>query len=272
MSILPSYTIVDAHVHIHPHFDLNRLFLIALQNFRGVLCSRQIYESFTSFLLLAESAGVHRFTELKGFVGNKETNHSFIVEETEEPYSLRIITEGGQRLFVVSGRQIVTAEKLEVLALGFDGDYADGNPLRQVVCDLMATDCLWLLPWGAGKWSGSRGRLLKDFIELWGDEPLFLGDNGNRPKFWHKPAAFFSATGKSIYDLPGSDPLPFAEQEKKAGSSGFIAPFTIDEQRPFASLATQIKNQVRDVEPYVGLASSQDFIKHQLAMQLKKRL
>ncbi|MDQ3773097.1 MAG: hypothetical protein M3461_01245 [Pseudomonadota bacterium] len=38
-----------------------------------------------------------------------------------------------QCLYIIAGRQIVTAERLEVLALGFEGFVPDGEPIRGVI-------------------------------------------------------------------------------------------------------------------------------------------
>ncbi len=271
MKALPCYNVVDAHVHIHPDFELNRLVLIGLQNFRSALHNKQIYEPFNAFMLLTESEGVHCFAQLRALVGSSGSEHDFTVSATAEECSLRITTHGGQHLFVVNGRQIVTAEKLEVLALGLNDDYADGNPLCQVVEDLAPTGCLQVIPWGAGKWLGKRGRLLEDFVDNCDYRGLFLGDNGNRPKFWHKPDIFTNAEKREIFNLPGSDPLPFDDLEKRAGSSGFVIKSAVDENTPFTSLAAHIREQPADVKPYVDCTSLQNFLKYQLAMQLKNR-
>lgn len=52
----------------------------------------------------------------------------------------------------MAGRQIVTAEKLEVLALGTDLDIDDGRPIREVLSLVTENGGLPVIPWGAGKW------------------------------------------------------------------------------------------------------------------------
>lgn len=262
---------VDAHVHIHKHFDLNRLFLISLQNFRKSLNQFSIFESFESFLLLTESAGVNGFNDLTAIADQEIPGNDFIVQKTEENCSLKITTSGGQDLFVVNGKQIVTAEKLEVLALGLNRDYPDGRPLHYVLDDLEASGCLRVLPWGAGKWLGNRGKIIDALIATWHSGSIFLGDNGNRPSFWPLPKVFERGRERAMYNLPGSDPLPFPESEKKSGSSGFMLRGQVAPEAPFQSLLSAVQSMPQAALPYGTPESFIPFVKNQLKMQLFKK-
>lgn len=265
------HILVDAHVHIHEHFDLNRLFLISLQNFRKALNQFKIFEPFECFLLLTESSGVNRFTALEETAGRENGAHDFSVERTAESGTLKVTTGGGQHLFVVNGRQIVTSEKLEILALGLPEDYPDGRPLHYVIEDLAASSCLRVLPWGAGKWLGNRGKIVSSLVATWESGPLFLGDNGNRPAFWPLPKVFDRGREKEIYNLPGSDPLPFPEAEKKAGNNGFMIRGQVDPESPFESLMSAVLSSPHSVIPFGTPESFIPFIKNQISMQLFKR-
>lgn len=258
---------VDAHVHIHEHFSLSRLFLISLQNFRKYSAANQ-RGVMHGFLLLTESYGVNKFADLKNY---DNQSGDFSIHHTNETESLKIVTLGGQNLFVVAGRQIVTAEKLEILALGLDVEYPDGNTLEATLKDLSTTQCLRVLPWGAGKWMGKRGKIIQSLISTWSNGPLFVGDNGNRPSFWPLPSTFSDAKIKGIFNLPGSDPLPFPEQEKKAGSFGFSIPGKVDPSKPFSSLKKAISSTPNTIRPFGNPESFQPFLKHQIAMQIVKR-
>ncbi len=272
MQRLAEYSLVDAHVHIHPCFDLNRLVLIALQNFRKEAERAGIDAAFHSFLFLTESAGVDRFAELRDMVGKNSGKYNWRAELTEEKTTLCVVTEGGQRLFVVSGRQIVTAEKLEVLAAGLERDVPDGVPLHDILLELDEESCLKILPWGVGKWFGKRGELLSALVDSWDGGNLFLGDNGNRPSLWPKSELFQKGEKRGWYDLPGSDPFPFAGQEKKVGSSGFLFPASVQPEKPFASLAAQICRSPEKIVPFINRERTITALQNQVAIQLKKRL
>lgn len=259
--------LVDAHVHIHDRFSLSRLVLISLQNFRTVLNRYRIRERFEAVLLLSESEGVDRFRQLSGLIG-EDTEADFQVSRTDEPTSLRIETSGGQYLTVIAGRQIVTAERLEVLALGYHDGYPDGRPLAYVLQDLEESGCLRVLPWGAGKWLGRRKAIVAHLISTWSGGPIYVGDNGNRPKFWPLPALFNEARARGIYNLPGSDPLPFDGQEKKAGGNGFLLRGELAADTPFQSLRALLQAHPERIIPFGNQEKPIPFFKHQIAMQL----
>lgn len=261
---------VDAHVHIHEHFQLNRLFLISLQNFRKALNQYQIHEPFESFLLLTESVGTNQFERLARMV-DAESFDDFSVSATSEGATIRITTGGGQRLYIVAGRQIVTAEKLEILALGHDEEYPDGRPLHYALKDLEESGCLRVLPWGAGKWLGRRGKIIESLVSSWDGGSLFLGDNANRPKFWSLPAVFEQAASRGIYNLPGSDPLPFPGLEKKAGSFGFMLRGQINSETPFQSLVSHVAGHPPSFTAFGNAECLRPFMKNQISMQIAKR-
>ena len=265
-----AHIVVDAHVHIHEHFQLSRLFLISLQNFRTALNQNQIYEPFESFLLLTESSGTNRFKRLAS-MADADSTEDFSVSATSEPTTLRITTGGGQQLFIVAGRQIVTAENLEILALGYEEDYPDGRPLNHALKDLEASGCLRVLPWGAGKWLGQRGKAIESLVANWDGGSLFLGDNANRPKFWSLPAVFQQAASRGIYNLPGSDPLPFSGLEKKAGSFGFMLRGQIRSEAPFQSLVSLIVGRPQSITQFGRAEGLGAFIQNQISMQIVKR-
>ena len=265
-----AHIVVDAHVHIHEHFQLSRLFLISLQNFRKALNQYQIYEPFESFLLLTESSGTNQFRRLVGTV-DADSSEDFSVSATSEPATIRITSGGGQQLYIVAGRQIVTAENLEILALGYGEDYPEGRPLNYVLKDLEESGCLRVLPWGAGKWLGKRGKIIESLVSNWDGGPLFLGDNANRPKFWSLPAVFEQAVSKGIYNLPGSDPLPFSGLEKKAGSFGFMLRGEIRDEAPFQSLVSHVVGRPQSITQFGNAEGLGAFIQNQIAMQIVKR-
>ena len=76
----------------------------------------------------------------------------------DEAESLTASSKSGQDLSIVAGRQIVTAENLEILALGFDAGLDDGLPIDEVILAVQAAGALCVLPWGFGKWTGKRGQ------------------------------------------------------------------------------------------------------------------
>ncbi|HEX3130500.1 MAG TPA: hypothetical protein VH394_24395 [Thermoanaerobaculia bacterium] len=249
----PSVALVDSHVHFHACYDLPTFLDGALCNFRKAGAG-------IGYLLLTESAGAHWFRRWRDGLKTK----AWGFEPTMEEESLRAVNGAGEKLVLVAGRQIVTRERLEVLALGKDLELPDGLPIREVLEQVRESGALPVLPWGFGKWWGRRGAVVAETLER--DGELFLGDNGGR--LGPEPALFRRARKLGIRVLPGSDPLPFARHAGLAGSYGFILPHAVDWDRPAEMLLRRIREsgQPRAFGRRAGLPR---FLRDQVGMQLR---
>lgn len=271
---------VDAHVHIHPCFRPEALLASAFRNFQ-VLAQEINAVRFAGFLLLTESAGTDVFSDLRAHCATDRTAPvaDFQIKRTGEAESLIVRDRSGTELYLVAGRQIVTAERLEVLALGCGSSFPDGCPIDQLLDRLTsayapagssasAASCrpLIVLPWGAGKWLGTRGRKMEQLVAqaAW---PLFLGDNGNRPFFWPLPALFKTAQGRGIRNLAGSDPLPLPGQERKAGGFGVRLSGAIDPMQPFTSLCALLQDPEVPLCPFGRSERLYPFVRQQMRMR-----
>ena len=179
---------VDGHVHLHPCFRLDVLLASALRNLQ-VLAQEVNAAQTAGFLLLTESAGIDVFSSLKAepTPGQTSTVADFQIKQTGEAETLVVRDASGAELYLVAGRQIVTADRLEVLALGYDSSFPDGQPIDQVLAQLaaqastesaaFASSCrpLAVVPWGAGKWLGTRGKRWRNWLPRLRLIPSFLG-------------------------------------------------------------------------------------------------
>ena len=95
---------------------------------------------------------------------------------THEDCSLYAQSKNSQGLFLIAGRQIVTAENLEVLALATANDFRDGSPMEELIEAVKESGGIPAIPWGPGKWMGRRGVFLRNLLERAKDPGLFLGD------------------------------------------------------------------------------------------------
>lgn len=264
--------LIDAHVHIHDCFAPGSFLSAAWSNFAAE-ARRRGERTFRGVLMLSESAWDDAFGRLAALADSGEPakpEGGWRFEHTAEPCSLRGCADDGRELWVVAGRQIVTEEGIEVLALGTDARFQDGAPLAAVVELVRDADAFPVLPWGFGKWLGERGRILTDYLARSAGEELALGDNSGRPVFWVWPFHFRLAERRGIPILPGSDPLPFASESGRAGSFGFAAHGVLDRERPAASLKQLLRESVA-IEPYGRRESPLRFVRNQLAMQWVKR-
>lgn len=232
--------LVDAHVHVHPCFSAEALLDGAFRNFRRAASDLGHSEA-VGCLMLAEMAGVHWFRQFR--------------EEREA-----IVVRGTERLVVVAGRQIVTRERLEVLALGRDVDIPDGLSLSEALHRVRESGALPVLPWGFGKWWGRRGALVEDAISSEGE--LYLGDNSGRP--------WFAGMRRGRLVLPGSDPLPFPDQAGRAGSFGFVLEGPLDLRNPAEDLLRRIRALREQPRTYGRGETLPGFLWNQASLQLRR--
>lgn len=265
-----SWILGDAHVHLRSLPRLATLAQAARQNFLAAeqtLCPGARADR---FLFLTESAAEPAFAHLAGLVAVQPGSlGGLTIHPTGEDNSLRLHLGDGSAMHVVAGRQIVTGESIEVLALGLHRPYADGAPLASVLHDLAGEQVLTVLPWGVGKWLGHRGKLIAEVLAGWQGDRLFLGDNGNRPFFWRLPEDFRRRDHGTFRTLPGSDPLPLAGQEERIGGFGFACQGSIDHDRPFASVATLLCDPATAIQPYGTPANLFRFCNDQLRLRLQ---
>jgi hypothetical protein len=268
--------LVDAHVHIYDCFDLERFFDAAMRNFQSA--ARLIEngrDQFSFFLLLTEGAKQNWFQLISDKVAVLGSIHcgKWIIYPSEERITLiaENNSSSGQLIYLVAGRQIVTAERLEVLALFSDQFFEDGKPLNNTVEVVKKNGAIPVIPWGAGKWFGKRGNVLKKYLGLYRGKDLFLGDNGGRPGFWPTPSLFRQAKLTGLRILPGSDPLPFSSEQMKPGSTGCTLTGSIDAFCPAKSLKKMIVDPETQISVYRKQETTLRFFRNQIAMQIVKR-
>jgi hypothetical protein len=277
MNVAAQQTIfVDAHTHIYDRFDLDAFFNAAVSNFEMAARHQGMGNRVTAALLLTETCKDQFFQEFYQKTvaagGSARLTDTWISHKTAEPCSLRLQNQTtGKELVLVAGRQVVTAEDLEVLALLTDQQFADGSPLDVTVEQVIAAGGIAVIPWGFGKWAGSRGKLLRRFLEEENRPQVFLGDNSGRPAFWRRSPHFEYGTAKGIRILPGTDPLPFTAETQRPGRFGFSLSVDFDPQHPAASLKDNLVKPDCSLQAYGSLENPIRFFQNQVAMQIVKR-
>jgi hypothetical protein len=260
--------LIDSHVHLHDCFASEAFLDAAAANFGAAARALGLPSAPISCLMLVESRGVDNFARLAD--GTASTG-AWRVEPTREQVSLVVHRHGGATIVVIAGRQIVCREGLEVLALGTRGAFADGQELRHTLALIAADGALPVVPWGVGKWQGARGRLIAELLQESPVRPLYLGDNGGRLGLAPRPKLFARAASRRIWVLPGSDPLPFAEQLPKVGGYGFVAGVALGRDAPFATLKGYLDHLETSPRSFGRLETLPGFIRSQVAMQIQKR-
>jgi hypothetical protein len=269
--------LVDAHVHVHHCFQLPDFFDLAFSNFRAEAIRCGQGNSFVGILLLTERANEDFFHRLAADAGDErgcgnQVIGNWTIHRTNERCSLSARSGDGQGLILIAGRQIVTAEDLEVLALATDRDFKDGIPLREVVHAVMTAGAIPVLAWGAGKWLGKRGLIIKDVIlNATNESRLFIGDNGGRSRFLPRPSHFRLAEDRGIPILRGTDLLPFKSEIRRAGSFGFSILGDINAEHPAKDLRRLLLDPIIRFQPFGPLEKPHRFVINQLAAQMIKQ-
>jgi hypothetical protein len=267
--------LIDAHVHLHDCFQLDSFFEQAHRNFEGA-AREHGWDPAVGVLMLTESEGVDWFGRLAGLAAGSGFDRdarltSWTVQATRDPAAL-MAASGGRRLLLVSGRQVVAREGLEVLLLGTRSSVPDGRPIRDVLAEGARLGALRVIPWGAGKWLFGRGKLLNELIAAaHPGNGFFLGDGAGRPFFWSRPRHFDYAERQGIRILPGTDPLPFPRQTGRAGSFGFRLDGAVDLSSPIEGITSALRNPDARLTPFGRPERLAPFVRNQIAMQRRKR-
>src|SRR5690606_24444018 len=178
---------------------------------------------------------------------------------------------GSVRLLLIAGRQIVTREGLEGLAVRTDRRLDVGRPTDDTIRRIRAVGALPVLPCGVGTWLGRRGRLVKRVVgggEGTATRP-HLGDNSGRPVFWPRPLPFRRAERRGLKVLPGSDPLPIASEAARVGRFGFGLSGALSGERPAADLLRRLDEPGQPVFAYGELERPLRFLRNQIRIRLR---
>jgi hypothetical protein len=222
--------------------------------------------------MLTEAKRDNWFQQLADKAHGKHTaDDRWQFHATDEPESLRATGAENREILICAGRQIVTAENLEVLALATTAMRADGAPIQEVIDWVHRHNGIPVLPWGFGKWWGRRGHIVSTLLQSNARDRFLLGDNSGRPWFLGRPIQFAAAVQQNRQILPGSDPLPFASESWRAGCAGFSISGSVEPERPADDIRQLLKNPDVAITPYIRRERVIPFLRNQLAMQVRKR-
>jgi hypothetical protein len=266
--------LVDGHVHVYEAFDRTRFLDGAAANFRRAAADLGLARSaLAGCLMMTEKPIHHVFREFRAEAdGERQPSAApWRFERTGEAESLLARRPDGETLLILAGRQVETRENLEVLALAADLEFPTDLTLPQALDAVLDSPALAVLPWGFGKWWSRRGRIIEAALERGGAGRLFLGDNSGRPLLYPTPRIFGDAAARRIWNLPGTDPLPFASEQARAGTLGFVLACTIDEERPAAAIRAAVRALNKQPRIFGGLESLARFARNQVKMQIQKR-
>ena len=262
--------LIDAHVHLYDCFDRVAFFDAAHANLSAATRTLGYPDGTPGCLLLTETAKDQAFEDL--IVQHELPGGRWCFHQADEGCSLIAELNGKSALTIIAGRQVVSREGIEVLALCCNEQFADGRTAEHTIEKIIEAEGLPVLPYGVGKWSGARGALVSRLIEGPLGSRLLLGDNAGRLALAGKPDLFKQARERGIWVLPGTDPLPFPNQASRVGTFGLTLPGRVEPDKPAQSIRQLILTADAQPPAFGRTDGPAAFFIKQLKMQLRKRL
>jgi hypothetical protein len=214
--------VADTHVHLHRCYHLG----VAL----AALCDNLArHGDGVRAGFLAERADYRVFAALRD--GSLVPGGGVTVQPAPGGGALRLGYQGNE-VYLFDGRQIVTAERIEVLALAAEIDLADGLPAARVIDAVRAAGGVPVIGWSPGKWSGARGHLVGELLRQSAPGELLLGDTALRPNASFEPRLMREARRRGLGVLAGTDPLPLPGEESLLGTYATVCEGAFDPQQP----------------------------------------
>ena len=260
--------IADTHVHIYAHYQRARLLDAAAAAFAGHE-DRLGSLADTRLLFLTETQRDDVWGDWLAGAPPASGSEWTFAAAPEQGAGLLTHPHHGV-LTVLAGRQIVTTERLEVLALTCTERIPDGRPVREVIAAVRATGAIATLSWSPGKWWGRRGRLVAELLTEYEPGQVVIGDVLLRPGCWPEPLLMRTARRRGFMVLAGSDPLPLPNEEQWAGAYGIEARINYDPSHPVTSIRRWL-SQVNSQPNVVGARNNTTTFVHRIwAMHRRK--
>lgn len=200
--------IADGHIHIYPSFDLESLII----NGHRKLLSFGEAKSYLFFAV--EPNGQLEFDNIV-----RRVSGNISVSPMEDSAILKLSTPHGNNLYIVAGRQIVTKERLEFLALFCKRNIPDGLSVEELVAAVKKSRGILVLNWAPGKWMFKRAKIVKEILTKYTPMDLIICDTALR--FSAEPKLMQAARAKGFKIIAGSDPFPLPDEESRVGQYGF---------------------------------------------------
>jgi hypothetical protein len=225
--------IADTHLHIYPEYD----FAEALREY--VVHLTALAPSALCAGFMAERSDCHIYRSLAD--GDKDNClENIALKVLDNGSCLELQCFNTAPLYLLPGRQIVTAEKLELLCLGVDADIPDGLPAETAVHRIREVGGIAVLTWAVGKWLFKRAAVVDELLKTFSPQELMIGDSAMRPVFWPTPRPMRFARKNGYRIIAGSDPLPAAGEEKVMGSYASLFTAEFNPEKPSLSLKSAL--------------------------------
>lgn len=262
--------LIDSHVHLHPSFDIGATLDQALLNLEQGAQQAGV-ERWTGALLLTEAGDADRFRELRAGRTLQGYSDRWALELGADGTSVLARSGSGPSITIIAGRQLRVEHRLEVLALCTSARIPEGQSLTTTLSRIREAGGAPVVPWGFGKWWGSRGRLLEGVIRSASPASFLLGDSGQRPKGFQRPPLLAFAERHGIGTIAGTDPFPSHSQHRLVGRYGSILTIpNLDLDNPAPSIRDHLLT-LTDIPPLFGRRESlAGAVRNQIHLRLSR--
>ncbi len=248
--------VADTHVHVYRGYDVAVALRHGLRNLTGLArrCGEggedpELKDTLLA-LFLAEAQGSHLFEDLRqgrledqlaGWSIEPAGEDCALWVKPPEPTARDSSAPDAERFLLVAGRQLVTEERLEVLALATDADLPRTSDLQAAIEAVRGVGGVPVLSWAPGKWSFQRGEMVASVIEASSPGVLLIGDSSLRSRA-SEPSLMVRARQRGLKVVAGSDPLPIHGEERILGSYGIAWHGEVEMGRSVDSLRRMLLN------------------------------
>jgi len=253
--------IVDPHTHYYKIFNIDDVLNVAYRNFGKAAQRIGTVDGFTAILFVAGVGSENLNVEFE-VAAPKE----WILSATGEPNALVAQARDNRQVYLILGHQVISKEGLEVLGYLPMHKIKSGPGIENIIENIQSLDGLAIVPWGFGKWMGKRKSVMVNLINR-GDSNFVIGDIGGRSKILGHPDIFRMAKKRGIRILPGSDPLPLADEFNRIGTCGFCIKGELDENAPLSHIIISLTNPRVEIESFASYINLVDFMIKQLQLR-----
>ena len=254
---------IDTHVHVYHCYEPENFLSLAISN------SAQAGSATNLILCLTESSGFNFFRELKSKQSTRSSIAGWLISEIQGQPAV-LLKKSDQQIIFIAGRQVITKQGLEVLALFNDEQYEDGEDIQTIIDKINDNEGIAVLPWGVGKWLGKRGNIIRGLLNSNKPGKLVIADISARPALWPLPDQFKLARRSGYSSLYGTDPLPLESDQDRIASAGMVMELSSDESQAISELKSALLKQT-DHETYGKRVSAFRFVKDQLMLRFNKQ-
>jgi hypothetical protein len=227
-------------------------------------------------MFLAETPDCISFSELEGMARRSERipcriGRQWQLVPTAEDCSVVAQTDNQEAILLIAGHQFATREEIELLIFATRQRPADGQPLAALLSASAPLDSILVLPWGAGKWLGARGALIRSAIGQARQPSIWLGDSGNRPAFWPPLRVLPKTARERVGNFAGSDPLPLPGELDRIGSYGFSLSAPVSLETPASDIQTALSQDRSALRHFGRPMGAGRFLRNQILLRSARR-